>query len=212
MLRKTSAETGLLLCLLAGCTTMVGSGGKAPVASESSVVWVQNPRAYVEDIASSSESDRRRLRDQALADFLKTPGSAQQVHVNLVFDATVQSLADGYSAADTLAHALGASSGLTAEGRAVLTAILLRTEKRIDDLRGLASRDNELAALRDSNRALEQGKAASDAQQAGLQRALREAQAKLEALKSIEQTLEGNTAKPSNGSEPNPNPNPDRNR
>jgi hypothetical protein len=204
MLKKTNDETALVLCLLAGCTTMVGSrSAKAPVDSESSVVWVQNPRAYVEDIASSSESDRRRLRDQALADFLKAPGSAQQVHVNLVFDATVQSLADGYSAADALAHALGAPSGLTAESRAVLTAILLRTEKRIDDLRGLASRDNELAALRDSNRALEQGKAASDAQQAGLQRALREAQAKLEALKSIEQTLEGNTPKPSNGSEPN---------
>ena len=203
MLKRTRTEIGLVLCLLAGCTTMVGTGARPTTASEPSVVWVQNPRAFVEDIASSSDADRQRMREETLTEYLKAPSAQQQVRINLVFDATVLSLADGYSAADTLAHALGASSGVTAEGRAVLTAILLRTEKRIDDLRGLASRDNELAALRDANRALEQSKSTSDAQQAALQRALREAQAKLDALKSIEQTLEGNTPKPANGDDSN---------
>ena len=205
MLNRTRTEIGLVLCLLAGCTTMVGTGARPTTATEPSVVWVQNPRAFVEDIASSSEGDRQRMRGEALTEYLKAPSAQQQVRINLVFDATVQSLADGYSAADALAHALGASSGTT-ESRAVLTAILLRTEKRIDDLRGLASRDNELAALRDANRTLEQSKSSSDAQQAALQRALREAQAKLEALKSIEQTLEGNTQKPANGGDSNRNP------
>ena len=204
MLKRKNIEIALVASLLCGCTTLMGGSTSPPAASEPSAVWVQNPRAYAEDIASSGEHERERLREQALTEFLKAPGAQQQVRLNLVFDASVETLADCYSAADSLAHVLGDGGGLAAESRAVLTAILMRTEKRVDDLRSIASRESELAALRDAYTTLEQSKAASEAQHAGVQKALRDAQAKLEALKSIEQTLESNTPPPPNEVEPKP--------
>jgi hypothetical protein len=190
MLRRTSIEVALVASLLGGCTTLLGGGTSPPAASAPSAVWVQNPRAYAEDVASSGEQERERRRGEALAEYLKAPGTQQQLHLNLVYDASIETLADCYSAADGIAHVLGDGGALPAESRAVLTDILLRIEKRVDDLRTVASRESELAALRDAYTTLEAKKAASDAQNAGVQRALREAQAKLDALKSIEQTLE----------------------
>ena len=206
MLRRRSIEMALVASLLSGCSTLLGGGTSPPAASAPSAVWVQNPRAFAEDVASSGEQERARLREQALAEFLKAPGAQQQLHLNLVYDASVQTLADCYSAADSITHALGGGGALPAESRAVLTDILLRLERRVDDLRTVASRESELAALRDAYTTLEQKKAASDAQHAGVQRALRDAEAKLEALKSIEQTLESNTPPPPGEMEPQSGP------
>jgi hypothetical protein len=206
MLRRRCIEAALVASLLNGCTTMLGSGTSPPATSTPSAVWVQNPRAFAEDIASSGEQERERLRGQALAEFLKAPGAQQQLHLNLVYDASVQTLADCDSAAVSITHALGDGGALPVESRAVLTDILLRIERRVDDLRTVASRESELAALRDAYTTLEQRKAASDAQYAGAQRALREAQAKLDALKSIEQTLESNTPPPPSEMEPQSQP------
>jgi len=196
MLKRRNIEIALVASLLGGCSTFMGGGTSPPATSEPSAVWVQNPRAYTEDLASSGEHERERLREQALTDFLKAPGAQQQLRLNLVYDASVETLADCYSAADSITHVLGNGGALPAESRAVLTNILMRTEKRVDDLRAIASRESELAALRDAYTNLEQRKAAAEAQQAGVQKALRDAQAKLDALKSIEQTLESNTPPP----------------
>jgi septal ring factor EnvC (AmiA/AmiB activator) len=121
----------------------------------------------------------------------------------------VTTLADAYAAADTLAHVLGSSATLPTESHAVLTGLLIRMEERVDDLRAIASRESELAALRDAYQSLEHSKAADDTQHAAVQRALREAQAKLDALKSIEQTLESTTPQPAAGElEPKPDGSP----
>jgi hypothetical protein len=197
MQKRTGAEIGIVAALLAGCTGLPwGTATPPPEEPASSAVWIRNPRAYAEDVASSGEQERERLRRQALEDFLEAPSAEQQVRMSLVYEAATQSVADGYAAADTLAHALEGSTYLPPDARALLTSLLLRTEKRIDDLRAIASRERELEALRDAYRALEQGKSASEAQRASVLRALRDAEAKLEALKSIEQTLEGGVPPP----------------
>lgn len=203
MQKRTSTEVGLLVWLLAGCTTMPWTETTPTEQPEPSAFWIQNPRAFAEDIANGGAQERARLRQQALYEFLKTPSTEEQVRLSVVYDASTQSLADGYSAADSLTHALGESSASSAAVSAVLTNLLLRMERRIDDLRAIASRDSELAALRDAYRVLEEGKAAADAQNAGVQRALRAAEAKLDALKSIEETLESSGAQLPAEAEPN---------
>jgi hypothetical protein len=196
MRKRICAEIGILASLLGGCTTLDWNQPEPPVEPETTVIWIQNPRAYVAEIAGSSAQQRARVRHQALDEYLRTPSAEQQVRLSLVYDATTQDMADCYSAQDSITHALGGSGDLSAEVEAVLTGLLLRMERRIDDLRAIASRDSELVALRDANRVLEADKAAAEAQKAGVQRALRDAEAKLEALKSIEQTLENNTTQP----------------
>jgi len=192
-----------VVSLLSGCTSLGGTQTTA-APSAPSAVWVQNPRAYWEDVASASDHERERVREQALEEFLKTPGAQQQIHVNLAFDATVASAADASSAADQLTHALGNLSGLPPETRAVIMGLLMRMERRVEDLQAIASRESELAAARNSYQALERSKAAADIQHANTQKALRDAQAKLEALKSIEQTLESNTPTSTNEVETKP--------
>ena len=194
MQKQTSVEIVFLACLLAGCTTMPWTETQPTEQPEPSGVWIQNSRAYAAEIASSRERERERLRQQALYDYLKAPSAEQQVRLSLVYEAATQTLMDAYAAADSLSHALGQSSVWSANVRAVLTSLQLRVERRLDDLHAIASRESELAAVRDANRVLEESKAARDAQYAGVQRALRDAEAKLEALKSIEQTLESNSA------------------
>jgi len=209
MLNRTRSEIATIagvVSLVSGCTTLM-SHPTPPVVTQPSAVWIQNPRAYWEDVASSSEHERERVREQALEEFLRTPGTQQQIHLSLVYDATVSTVADGSAAADSLTHALGNLSDLPAESRAVLTDLLMRTEQRVDDMRSIASRDSELTTLRATNQSLQRSKAAAEAQHAAAQKALKDAQAKLEALKSIEQTLESNTPQqPAGEVEPNPNP------
>jgi hypothetical protein len=189
---RRSIEAALVAALLCGCTTLPWKEEVATETPVSSAVWVQNPRAYAEEVASASAQERARLREEALGDFLQAPSAEQQLRLTLVFDAATHDLADGYAAADSLAHALG-TAPLPPEARAVLQVLMLRTERRVDYQRAIASRDSELAAVRDAYDVLEQGKAASDTQTAIAQRALKEAQAKLDALKSIERTLESNS-------------------
>jgi predicted RNA-binding protein YlxR (DUF448 family) len=208
MLKRTSIEIALLACLVSGCTTPMGTTASTPVASESSAIWIQNPRAYAEEIAGSSDHERERLRQQALEEYLKLPGAQQQLHLNVVYDATVASLADANAASDGLTHALGDGSGLSSEARAVLTNLLVRIERRADDLKTIANHASEMATQRGAYQALERKQAAADAQHAATQKALREAQAKLEALKSIEQTLESNTPQPSGEAETKPEEKP----
>lgn len=190
---RRSVELAAVAALLAGCTTLPWQEEVTTEAPVSTAVWVQNPRAYAEEVASASLQERARLREEALGDFLQAPGSEQQLRLMLVFDATTHELEDGYAATDSLTHALG-TAALPPEAHAVLEVLLLRTERRMDYLRAIASRDAELAAVREAYTVLEKNKAAADAQTASAQRALREAQAKLDALKSIERTLESNSS------------------
>jgi hypothetical protein len=206
MLNPTRSEIAALVCvvsLLSGCEGFGGTQTTAAPAAPSAV-WVQNPRAYWEEIAGASDHERERVRQQALEEFLKTPGAQQQIHLNLAFDATVASAADASLAADALTHALGNLSGLPPESRAVIMGLLMRMERRVEDLQAIASRESELTTQRHAYQALEKSKAAADIQHANTQKALRDAQAKLEALKSIEQTLESNPPTPTNEVETKP--------
>src|SRR5678816_3808179 len=104
MLNRTRSEIATIagvVSLVSGCTTLM-SHPTPPVVTQPSAVWIRNPRAYWEDVASSSEHERERVSEQALEEFLRTPGTQQQIHLSLVYDATVSTVADGSAAADSL--------------------------------------------------------------------------------------------------------------
>lgn len=178
----------LLLLLCGGCTLLESVMPPATepettvVAVPDSPEWLLDPRGYGERIRAYDAMQRQHLVDEALAEFTSRPDFATHIRLALVLDNAVIALREHVETAIRIEQLVGDDATLEPNVAAVLLVQIDRINARVAALQTLAAASKRIARLSRQVRELEGSQSETEA-------ALEVAQEKLEALKSIEQSL-----------------------